>query len=99
MHLKIFTQIETLALNNCHLHNNLVLFCSYKLKTEPEIVQRKPNDTLLDDLKSEKVSDVTELPPNRETDMSRIPTPLFQLNGTETAMDLDYVSLQLSRID
>lgn len=55
-------------------------------------MQRKTNDTLLEDIKNDKLLEVTELPPNKETDMSRLPTPLFQLKNAETTIDLNYVS-------
>lgn len=61
------------------------------MKQEPEIVQRKSNDTLLEDVKNDKLLEVSELPPNKETDMSRIPAPLHQTNISESSIDLNYV--------
>lgn len=64
---------------------------SYKMKKEVDMVERKSNDTLLDDLKNAKISEVTEMPPINEAEISRIPTPMFQLNNAKATLDLDYV--------
>lgn len=64
---------------------------SYKTKKEPLILKREPNDDLLDDIKEERINEVTELPPSKNVDISRIPSPLpFQKNINSIA-DLDSV--------
>lgn len=67
---------------------------SYKMKKEEDLVERKSNDTLLDDLKNAKISEVTEMPPINESEISRIPTPIFELNNAKTTIDLDYVGFK-----
>lgn len=70
-------------------------FCSYKTKKEVPIVKREQNDDLLEDIKAERVTEVTDLPPCKKTDISRIPPILpFQKNVNSTA-DVDKVSLNL----
>lgn len=54
-------------------------------------MKREPNDDLLDDIKEERINEVTEMPPSKNVDISRIPSPLpFQKNSNIIA-DLDNV--------
>lgn len=71
---------------------NFTAFCSYKSKKELPIVKREQNDDLLDDIKAERITEVTDLPPCKKIDVSRIPPTLpFQKNVNSTA-DVDKVS-------
>lgn len=68
-----------------------MIYYSYKTKKEPSVVKREPIDDLLEDIKEERIADVTELPPSNNVDISRIPSPLpFQKNANIIA-DLDNV--------
>lgn len=71
------------------------IYFSYKTKKEPSIVKREPIDDLLEDIKEERITEVTELPPSNNIDISRIPSPLpFQKNANIIA-DLDSVNIHL----
>lgn len=67
------------------------------MKKEPSIgLKRELNDDLLEDIKEERISEVTELPPSNNVDISRIPSPLpFQKNSNCIA-DLDNVIVFLN---
>lgn len=75
------------------IYNLPHFFFSYKSKKELPIVKREQNDDLLDDIKAERVTEVTDLPPCKKVDISRIPPTLsFQKNINSTT-DVDKVSL------
>lgn len=70
------------------------LFSSYKSKKPNPTVKREHNDDLLDDIKSNRVTEVTDLPPSNDVDISRIPSPLpFQKNINSTE-DVDKVKIR-----
>lgn len=64
---------------------------SYKTKKEPTIVKREPNDDLLDDIKEERITEVAELPPSKNVDISRIPSPLPFQKNSNSIVDLESV--------
>lgn len=54
-------------------------------------MKREPNDELLEDIKEERISEVTELPPSKNVDISRIPSPLPFQKNRNSIVDLDNV--------
>ncbi|XP_031629037.1 protein lin-37 homolog [Contarinia nasturtii] len=58
---------------------------NYKTKKEISFVKREENDDLLEDIKAERITEISDLPPCKDVDISRIPLPLpFQKNSNST---------------
>lgn len=64
---------------------------SYKMKKSVPVVKREPNDDLLEEIKAGRVNEVNELPPSKNVDISRLPSPLPFQKNRNTIVDLDNV--------
>lgn len=68
--------------------------CSYKVKKDPVALKRESIPNLLQDLKSEKVTEVTAMPAHECVEFARTPSWLpFKKKGQQVEVDLTYVSI------
>lgn len=65
------------------------------MKREIVTEKREENDELLEQIKSNKVTDVTEMPACKKVEISRIPSPLpFQAASIKNKFEIDFVSVE-----